>query len=172
MLEASFPAITQVAFLQPVHRCFGGIGLLGHSVAALNTALGVQLPATPHRVAAEGITYLWSGPSSWLAMSESTDLISELSQRAGQLAAITEQSDGLFTLRVIGSHVRDILAKLVPIDLHPSAFPPDAVALTLAGHINVRLWQEEDGAFALCCFRGFAGALHHALAQAGQEFMQ
>jgi heterotetrameric sarcosine oxidase gamma subunit len=58
----------------------------------------------------------------------------------------------------------------VPIDLDERVFPPDAVALTLAAHIGVRLWREADGAFALACLRSFAHPLHHALQQAGEEF--
>jgi heterotetrameric sarcosine oxidase gamma subunit len=82
---------------------------------------------------------------------------------------VTDQSDGHFLVRVKGPHAREILAKLVPIDLHESVFAPDAVAITLAAHIGIKIWREEDG-FVVACFRSFAAALHHTLLEAANEF--
>ena len=138
--------------------------------AALGAALGVALPATPRRIRHDGADYFWAGPNVWLVISENAALFDELAAVAAPFAAITDQSDGHCILRVTGPHARAILAKLVPIDLHETAFAPDAVALTLAAHIGVKLWREADGAFALACFRSFAGALHHALCEAAAEF--
>jgi sarcosine oxidase subunit gamma len=66
--------------------------------------------------------------------------------------------------------VRDALAKLVPIDLHPKNFTPDSTALTLAAHISVQIWQTADGAYNLACFRSFAEDLYHALTAAALEY--
>jgi len=146
--EPAFPAHSMVSPL-PFRRMFS-IAVYRGQEAALNAALGVVLPVTPRQV--EG--YLWSGPGAWLALRELPDLTG--------IAAVTEQSDGLCCFAVTGPLARTALAKLLPIDLHESAFAPDAVALTLAGHIGVRVWREEEK-FILACFRSFAGALHEAL---------
>ncbi len=61
----------------------------------------------------------------------------------------------------------EILKKLLPIDIE--RFAPDDVAITIAAHIGVRVWREGD-AYVLACFRSFAVALHHALAEAAAEF--
>jgi len=171
MLEADILPHPATSYVQPVpHRSIVGIAAFRGQDAAINTALGTSLPTTPCRSSQDGVTYLWSGPRAWLAMSEDPALLAEISERLRGIAAVTEQSDGLVLLRVIGPQARKILAKLVPIDLHPSAFSADAVAITLAGHIGIRIWQDDDGAFTLACFRSFAGALHHSLLEASHEF--
>ena len=47
------------------------------------------------------------------------------------------------------------LARLVPIDLDPQAFPPDATALTLAGPIGVQLCATMPAASPIACFTSF-----------------
>jgi len=151
-------------------RAMVGVAAFATTAAPLNTALGVTLPTTPRAVTAAGVTYLWSGPGSWLALSDDPALESRLRAAAGTNAAITDQSDGRVILTVSGPHARKILAKVVPIDLHESAFPPDATALTLADSIGVQIWREAQK-FHLACFRSFAESLGHALVQAASEFV-
>jgi sarcosine oxidase subunit gamma len=158
MLEAfepAFPAHPMLSAL-PYRRMFS-IAVYSGQEAALNAALGVVLPVTPLRVE----DYLWAGPGTWLALKDLPDLTG--------LAAVAEQSDGLCCFAVTGPFARAALAKLLPIDLHESAFAPDTVALTLAGHIGVRVWRE-DQKFVLAGFRSFVGALHAALVLACQDF--
>ena len=137
-----------------------------HGAAPLRAALGVDLPATPRRITADGTDYLWSGPDSWLAVAADDTLALRLAETLRGHAAVTDQSDGRVVLHVSGRHARAALSRLVPIDLHLNAFLPGATALTLAGGITVQIWQPELGVFALACFRSFAHALHHALAVA------
>jgi heterotetrameric sarcosine oxidase gamma subunit len=163
MLEEAaspFPGTACVQALEP--RVMVSLAAFKGQSGALNQALGVELPRTPWRIVTPDLIYLWSGPDSWLAMGPGA---SELGQKIGHLAVTTAQSDGLSLFRVSGPFARVILGKLVPIDLHESVFPPDGVALTLAAHIGIRLWREEDG-FVLACFRSFAGSLYHALTEA------
>jgi len=105
-------------------------------------------------------TIIWNGPNSWLVLDEDAG---PLAARTG--GAVVEQSDGLFLFAVSGPFAREILKRLVSIDLREAVFAPDAVAITHAAHIGVRIWREGD-AFILACFRSFAPALYHALAEA------
>ena len=171
MLEAAMPSLKPTALVHlAAQRAMVSLSAFKGQSAALGQALGVALPATARRIRHHGADYFWAGPGSWLVVSENPALFDELSAVAAPFAAMTDQSDGHCILRVSGPQARAILAKLVPIDLHQTAFAPDAVALTLAAHIGVKLWQEDEGAFALACFRSFAGALHHALLEAAAEF--
>jgi sarcosine oxidase subunit gamma len=122
----------------------------------------------------KNVTYLWSGPASWLALSDADDpdFADTLAARLAGVAAVTDQSDGRAILRVHGPHIRDALAKLLPIDLHPNEFGEDATALTLAGHINVQIWRCGQNEFELACFRSFAGALRESLRHACHEFVK
>jgi sarcosine oxidase subunit gamma len=167
MLDAAQPSLSPTASVHlPAPRTLLSLAAYKGQRAALSEALGVALPTTPRRIVHNGTAYLWTGPDSWLAISETPAL--DLSAAAPH-AALTDQSDGHILLRVTGAHPRAILAKLVPLDLDPRAFPEDAVALTLAAQIGVKLWREGED-FLLACFRSFAGALHHALLEAEAEF--
>jgi sarcosine oxidase subunit gamma len=171
MLEAEPLAIpgTSLVKLAPP-RSIVSIAAFAGTLPQLQSALGVVLPKTPRRVSADGVTYLWAGPQSWLAISDDPALASRLAAILQNLAAVTDQSDGRVTLSVSGRYAREILARLAPIDLYPSVFPADATALTLAGHISVQIWQDEAGDFQLACFRSFAEALYHSLAEAAREY--
>jgi sarcosine oxidase subunit gamma len=164
MLEAlplAFPATGAVS-LAPERRIYSVSAFAGGK-AQLEAALGLTLPDANRGFTDGAVTWLWSGPGTWLAIGDA-GLESRLSGVAPH-AAVTEQSDGRALFFVAGPHCRDILEKLVPIDLHESAFLAGHTALTLAGHIPVQIWREGE-TFVLACFRSFAAALHHALVQA------
>jgi sarcosine oxidase subunit gamma len=149
MLDTSFPvlnATSAVTPLPPRRIC---------SLAA-PTVLGLVLPKAGLR---NGNT-LWNGPNSWLVLDEDA---APLAARTG--GAVVAQSDGLFLFAISGPFAREILKRLVPIDLREASFAPDAVAITHAAHIGVRIWRE-GGGFILACFRSFAPSLHHALVEA------
>jgi sarcosine oxidase subunit gamma len=147
-------------------RSIAGIAAFKDCLTPLQQALGA-LPGPNRQVLHQNILYLWAGPESWLAIAEDDpDFDLKLASRCSGLAAVTDQSDGRALLQIKGPNVRDALAKLLPIDLHPSAFPPDATALTLAAHIPVQIWQSADDVFELACFRSYAETLYEALSEA------
>jgi sarcosine oxidase subunit gamma len=132
----------------------------------LDAALNIVLPEHPVFVTRDAITYIWSGPGSWLALGAGmADLAA-----AKRYASITDQSDGKAVFEVSGPHAQSALAMLIPIDLRDNIFPAGATALTLAGHINVQIWRAAGNRFSLACFRSFANALYQALATTCREF--
>jgi len=149
--------------------------------AALGQAHGVVLPVVPRCVtAADGLTFIWSGPARWLVLGEGADhagavpvrdLEAMLRDSVGALASVTDLSDGRSLLRLGGPTARAALAKGLPIDLHPRAFRPGHVALTSAAHINLSLWQVDDGpTYDIAVFRGFAESFATWLLDAAAEF--
>jgi|GEM_PF-2870802 heterotetrameric sarcosine oxidase gamma subunit len=164
MLDVSLPALAASDCFRPMPlRQIFSLAAFRTTRPALEAALGLELPSTPCRVVHGGSVYLWNGPNAWLVIGGDT-----IAEKTAGIAAVTDQSDGLFLFALSGPHAVRILKKLVPIDVE--SFAPDEVAITLAAHMGVRLWREGDD-FILACFRGFAGALHHALAEAAQEFL-
>lgn len=149
MLDTSHPTLSPTGAITPLpprRIC---------SLASPTTA-GLALPRAGERCG----NIIWNGPNSWLVLDEDA---AALAARSG--GAVTDQSDGLFLFAISGGQAREILKRLVPIDLRTDYFAPDAAAITHAAHIGVRIWREGDG-FILACFRSFAPALHHALAEA------
>jgi heterotetrameric sarcosine oxidase gamma subunit len=145
--------------------------------ARLKERLGVDLPAGPRRETSNALSLMGTGPGTWLATHEqgTTGLLSALRENIGDLAAVSDQSDGYAVLRLTGPEVREALAKLVFIDLHPGAFGVGHVACTVAGHTGITLWRLEDGPdgaiFELALYRSFAASFWHALSAsfAGQS---
>jgi len=76
--------------------------------------------------------------------------------------AVTDQSDGWVWLRLVGPKATDVLARLVPLDLRPAAFPDDACAKTLLGHMPVLITRSAAG-FDLLTFRSMAQTAIHEL---------
>ncbi len=113
--------------------------------AAVQRIWGAVLPTTPRRVMACDIAFLWAGPDRWLVTAPAgPDLEHLLRRHLGDLAAVTDQSDGRIMLRIAGHGVREMLARLIGIDLHPRRFRAGDTALTLAGHVPIHIWQLDD----------------------------
>lgn len=136
---------------------------------------GLELPKKPQRMASGDLAFVGVGPGAWLATHErgSVMLGRELAS-LGDLAATADQSDGYAVLRLTGPRVRDALAKLVFIDLHPDAFAVGSVASTQAAHLGVILWRLDDAGdgavFEIAMYRSFAGSFWHALSESAAEF--
>lgn len=143
-------------------------------VTAIKLAFGVELPKTPVRVEAKGVAFLWCGPDQWLAVSErgaGRDLEQDLKPLLAGIASVVDQSDGRAVVRISGAHARDVLAKGMPIDLHPRAFKPNGVAITHASHIGVIIWQIDDApTYEIAMFRSYADSFTHWLKDAAAEY--
>lgn len=143
--------------------------------AAIEKAYGVALPSSPARVTGNGIAFIWHGPDQWMAIADrgatDRDIEAELKPLIGNIAAIVDQSDGRAVLRVSGTRVRDVLAKGVSIDLHPSAFKPNSVAITHAAHIGCIIWQTDAAStYEIAMFRSFADSFMGWLTHSAAEY--
>jgi len=139
--------------------------------AAARAAFGVELPERPRVAHGEGITFIWAGPESWLVLRQGGDLEPALHDALGACASVTDQSDGRTVLRVEGPCARDLLAKGLAIDLHPRAFAPGDVALSLAAHLGVHLWQlDGTPSYELAVLSGYSRSLLAWMLEAGAEY--
>jgi sarcosine oxidase subunit gamma len=110
------------------------------------------------RSAAEN-AILWAGRSQAFLMG------ADPAPLAG-LAALTDQSDGWARMRLAGSGADAVLARLVPLDLRPSAFPEGRVARTALNHMAAILLRSGDRSFDIMVFRSMAASAIHDLVQA------
>jgi heterotetrameric sarcosine oxidase gamma subunit len=115
---------------------------------------------------------LWSGPEAWLLVSRDRAALAALTRSLGGVSALSDQSDGRAVLRVSGPRARDALAKGCMIDLHPSAFPKDAVASTSIAYVGVQIWRPGDAedAFEIFVPRSMAGSFWSWLSSSAAEF--
>ncbi len=138
---------------------------------AARAAFGAELPERPRVAHGDGVAFIWAGPESWLALRQGDDLEPVLRDALGACASVTDQSDGRAVLRVEGPRARDLLAKGLPIDLHPRAFSPGDVALSLVAHVGVHLWQLDDTpSYELAVLSGYARSLLAWMLESGAEY--
>jgi sarcosine oxidase subunit gamma len=129
--------------------------------AILQRQIGAGLPEPGHVAGGTSGRVIWMGLG--LAFAElpepaAPDLMAALAPHA----AVTEQTDAWAALMLTGPHARAALARLVPLDLDPAAFPPGRVARTQLRHMMCALLATEGG-FRLLVLRSFARTAVHEL---------
>mgnify|MGYP002780172625 CR=1 FL=1 len=106
----------------------------------------------PSRMARSGPGKLvWVGPGRALLVGREPP--------AGLPAALVDLSDAHAVLRLEGPGVRDVLARLVPVDLSERAFPEGGSARTLLNHMTVTLLRVSPRAWEVWGFRSMAGTM-------------
>jgi heterotetrameric sarcosine oxidase alpha subunit/heterotetrameric sarcosine oxidase gamma subunit len=137
---------------------------------------GLDLPSGPRRTTSPHWAAIGLAPDSWLLTCEGSpySLAPSLESSLGPAASITDQTDAYVVLTLTGAKLREILAKLIPIDLHPRSFQPGDAAQTLAAHISIILWRLEDlggvAVFELAVPRSYFASLRESLYAAAAEF--
>ena len=129
------------------------------AVAATLAAMGLGWPAPGAAFAAAGARIQWSGRNQALLFE------ADPAPLAG-LAALTDQSDGWARMRLEGPAAEAVLARLVPLDLRPAAFPDGRVARSALNHMMLHLARSGPASFDLMVFRSMAASAVHELATA------
>lgn len=141
----------------------------GAVIAKARAAFAIDLQDAPRRSAAEGLDFVGVGPGRWLVLSEAGGLARKLEAAFAPEASVFEQGGGLVELEASGP-MRGALAKLVPLDLHPSVFKPGDAATTTAAHVNITLWLERDDLWRFAVGGSLLPAFLRAFACASLEF--
>jgi sarcosine oxidase subunit gamma len=142
-------------------------------VNAVNAAVGVALPDGPRRATVGSVSFAGTGPDQWVTSAEGAEaagFAAKLRGRLGPFAAVSDQSDARLVLQLSGPRVRDVLAKGVPLDLHPNAFKPGDVATTLVAYMGVQIDRLDDATYQLTAPRSMAGSLWSWLSASAAEF--
>ena len=142
-------------------------------INAVNTAFGIVLPDGPRRVTRGHVAFAGVGPDQWIASAEGADaagFTARVRARIGPFAAVSDQSDARLVLRVSGPRVRDMLAKGVPVDLHPKAFKPGDTVCTVVGYINTQIDMLDEAIYQLAGPRSMAGSFWSWLTVSAAEF--
>jgi len=139
-------------------------------IDTVRDAFGLDLPATPSWGRAPGLRALWAGPGKWLIVAEG-DVEAALTDRLGAHASVTDQTDARTVMHISGVRAADALARGIAVDLHPRAFATGRVALTMAAHVAVVLWREDDApTYGLAVPRSLAGGVAGWLIESSLEY--
>lgn len=139
-------------------------------VAAVQEVFGVTLPGQ-RGTAFEGAQgALWMSPDEALLLCPHE----EARRRADELAArlreahalVLDVSDARAMFRLDGPLLREVIAKLAPVDMSPGAFGPGQIRRTRLAQVAVAFWMADASSARLICFRSVAsyvfGLLSHA----------
>jgi len=142
--------------------------------SAVAEAYGAALPDDSRAAQGPQVSFIGYGPGQWLAVSESLAgeaLARELAQRLKGFASISDQHGGRTVLRLSGPRARDVLAKGLPIDLHPRAFGPGSAATSTISLMGVQLWQVDDApSYDIALFRSVSESFWRWLTSSAAEF--
>ena len=107
------------------------------------------------------------GPAQfWIVGPETDDAPSRLE---GQ-CAVTPLSSSRVRIALDGAPAREVLARLIPVDLHPSVFTPGTVALTGIHHTPVTVPCTGESSFDSSAMRTFALNVWEAVTDAARVF--
>ena len=116
----------------------------GPGARAAAEALGVELPTAACTATKNGdTTVIWLGPDEWLVTGTALtgpELEVRLREAVAQHGGVAVDVSGQrTTLRLRGSHSRDVLGKGCALDLHPRVFGAGTAAQTMLGQAGVIL---------------------------------
>lgn len=118
--------------------------------AKLKEQFGAGLSSVNRR--SGGVT--WFGHGNWMVAGDVA---------LDGLAAVTDQTDAWAVVAVSGAGARDVLARLVPVDLRAHVFRKNHVARTMLGHMSVAITRTSADTFEIMVMRSMAQTLVHDL---------
>lgn len=151
MREVSFDAITSVAPFQGQERAVSD---------ALKTQIGAALPKPGRATGKPGARVVWSGIGQALVLGPNIAAIPG--------AALSDQSDAWACVAIEGDGVRDVLARLTPLDLRDGAFKTGHAARTEFDHMPACIMRTGKDAYCVMVFRSMAETLWHGVEAAMQ----
>ena len=137
----------------------GDLSEEGESVAqALCDATGADLPDVRGITHAGGRSLAWMSPDEamlFCGYDEAEEIAQALREAlTGAHALVANVSDARATFELSGAAVREVVAKLAPVDME--RFAPGEIRRTRLAQIPAAFWMPEEGRLRLICFRSVA----------------
>lgn len=127
---------------------------------ALKAAHGMALPA-PNRATGKA-----EARAIWLSRGQIMLVGPRPDAGLAKYAALTDQTDAWAVVRLEGTGVEDVLARLIPVDARASVFKRGHTARTDLKHMMASVTRIGDRAFQVMVFRSMAETLVHDLKSA------
>lgn len=122
---------------------------------ALQKQVGAGLPEVGQTATGDKVRVIWSGLGQYMVLGAALKPIKG--------AAMTDQGDGWTHVSVEGAGARDVLARLVPMDLRDASLSEGGAARTQLGHMAAILLRTGVTRYEVMVFRSMAATLVHDL---------
>jgi sarcosine oxidase subunit gamma len=80
-----------------------------------------------------------------------------------QHTLLSDVSDARAVFTLKGANVREVVAKLAPVDIAPSQFAPGEMRRTRFGQIATAFWMTGEDELKIICFRSVAEYMYKQL---------
>lgn len=147
----------------------------GVMAQALDKALGLTIPGTRRIAPAKGVS---QGQAAWMSPDELL-LILPYGQVGAALASLeaglagthhlaqdVSDARALISLGGVDARVREVLAKVTPVDLHPDHFKIGDIRRSRLAQVAGAFWMPEAGRINVVCFRSVAAYVFDLLSTA------
>ena len=140
---------------------------------AVKAASGVAMPGRREVAHADGSSVAWMSPDELLVMTDPGKVDAALAavdaalKGAHYLAVDVSDARGVFDVTGQPGPVREVIAKLCPVDMSPDAFAPGQIRRTRMGQVAAAFWMVDEGTVRVVCFRSVAEYVHGLLQDAG-----
>ena len=143
-----------------------------HFATAVENVLGQALPTKPNMGTFGAHRVYWLGPNEWLILTHSQSLAGDLQKSLVKISsALNDISVGQIVLRIVGKHVRDVLARGCTLDFHPQVFTAGMCAQSgLAKASALIALVNAPDTFDVIVRRSFSDYLVRWLRHTGEEF--
>ncbi|MEM9967130.1 MAG: sarcosine oxidase subunit gamma family protein [Pseudomonadota bacterium] len=140
--------------------------------AALEASLGLAVPAQRQVTSNGQNAVAWMSPDELLLMCPYQEakaaLLGVQDSLQGLHALVVNVSDARVVFELTGAHVRDVVAKLAPVDMHPECFVPGMFRRSRFSQIPAAFWMQEQDMLRVICFRSVARYMFDLLKMAAQ----
>jgi sarcosine oxidase subunit gamma len=144
--------------------------------SAATGAAGVDMPAPNHANCKENNGICWMSPDELLVLCPHdtvADTLAQMNTRLAKAFALcVDVSDARAVFELSGPNAREVLAKLVPVDLSPAGFTEGMFRRSRMAQIPAAFWLHAPDTFRIITFRSnaqYAFDLLKVAAQPGSE---
>lgn len=133
----------------------------GGMAKAVKSAVGLAIPGQRELVIEGDCSVAWMSPDELLLMcpyAEVTDRLAAFTKASSDFHALAVNvSDARAMFSLSGAGVREALAKLAPVDMHPDQFKQGMIRRTRLAQVPAAFWLTDASEARLVCFRSVAG---------------
>lgn len=165
---ASFDGLVEVREIGPQGMItLRGDLALPQVIAAVTDLTGLEMPGLRAANTAGDTGLLWMSPDELLVLVPyrqalaAVDRLNEALSGLHVLVVNVSDMRALFQLR--GTQLRDVLAKLAPVDFAPEALPVGELRRTRFAQVSAGVWLLDDTSARVFCFRSVAGYMFNLL---------
>ncbi len=156
--EVTDLAIVSLAIPQNGDSTFGDALFAAYSCEIPAAGRSSLSPSTEARL-------LWMQQDQYFLLTEYTEysVVESVSEKLEGTAYLSDQSDSWVILRLSGPQSMTALERTCPIDLHPQAFPSNAVSRIIMEHMSAVIINEGEDSYLLMGLRSSAKSFLHAI---------